>query len=153
MTKTKKEKTVTEEEAVGTEKSYQELIAHINPIAQPLAPRKLSKKLYKCVKKGTIWFVFYQFESSRSGHWCNFRCLEWLNSWKCVFHLISVGCEGSNFRCSLNFGESLCILMFSPQPPKWNRSAGELKKCRSSLIRARKGKPCIYRRLYFADTV
>jgi len=36
----------------GTEKSYQELIANINPIAQPLASRKLSKKLYKCVKKG-----------------------------------------------------------------------------------------------------
>ncbi|KPP77223.1 h/aca ribonucleoprotein complex subunit 2-like protein-like [Scleropages formosus] len=51
MTKTKKEKQATEEEATGTEKSYQELIANINPIAQPLASRKLSKKLYKCVKK------------------------------------------------------------------------------------------------------
>lgn len=56
MTKIKKEKGATEEEAAGTtetpEKSYQELIANINPIAQPLASRKLSKKLYKCVKKG-----------------------------------------------------------------------------------------------------
>ncbi|KAG7270581.1 hypothetical protein CRUP_000146 [Coryphaenoides rupestris] len=68
MTKVKKEKAAPEEEneaAVeetaaakevaagggGTEKSYQELIANINPIAQPLASRKLSKKLYKCVKK------------------------------------------------------------------------------------------------------
>lgn len=51
MTKVKKDKTG-EEEAGGTEKSYQELLANINPIANPLASRKLSKKLYKCVKKG-----------------------------------------------------------------------------------------------------
>lgn len=51
MTKVKKEKTG-EEETGGTEKSYQELLANINPIANPLASRKLSKKLYKCVKKG-----------------------------------------------------------------------------------------------------
>ncbi|CAL8266584.1 unnamed protein product [Merluccius merluccius] len=58
MTKTKKEKASGEVEeaaaaaaAGGNEKSYQELIANINPIAQPLASRKLSKKLYKCVKK------------------------------------------------------------------------------------------------------
>lgn len=52
MTKTKKEKGAAEEESGGTEKSYQELVANINPIASPLASRKLSKKLYKCVKKG-----------------------------------------------------------------------------------------------------
>ncbi|MCI4386515.1 hypothetical protein PGIGA_G00063160 [Pangasianodon gigas] len=51
MTKAKKEKSAAEEEAGGTEKSYQELLANINPIANPLASRKLSKKLYKCVKK------------------------------------------------------------------------------------------------------
>ncbi|MCJ8740741.1 hypothetical protein PDJAM_G00062390 [Pangasius djambal] len=52
MTKAKKEKgAAAEEEAGGTEKSYQELLANINPIANPLASRKLSKKLYKCVKK------------------------------------------------------------------------------------------------------
>ncbi|KAM4620461.1 H/ACA ribonucleoprotein complex subunit 2-like protein [Polymixia lowei] len=48
MTKTKKEKGVEGEE---NEKSYQDLISNINSIAQPLASRKLSKKLYKCVKK------------------------------------------------------------------------------------------------------
>ncbi|KAJ8254676.1 hypothetical protein GJAV_G00195940 [Gymnothorax javanicus] len=54
MTKIKKEKGATEEEATETtQKSYQELIANVNPIAQPLAPRKLSKKLYKCVKKAS----------------------------------------------------------------------------------------------------
>lgn len=58
MTKTKKEKVPADGEeaaaaADGTEKSYQELVANVNPIAQPLASKKLSKKLYKCVKKGT----------------------------------------------------------------------------------------------------
>ncbi|XP_056587863.1 H/ACA ribonucleoprotein complex subunit 2-like protein [Triplophysa dalaica] len=53
MTKVKKEKNCVEEETAGTEKSYEELIANINPIATPLASRKLSKKLYKCVKKAS----------------------------------------------------------------------------------------------------
>lgn len=54
MTKIKKEKTEGEEAvaAEGNERSYYELIANVNPIAQPLASKKLSKKLYKCVKKG-----------------------------------------------------------------------------------------------------
>lgn len=56
MTKTKKEKVCAEGEEIaaadGNEKSYHELIANVNPIAQPLASKKLSKKLYKCVKKG-----------------------------------------------------------------------------------------------------
>lgn len=64
MTKVKKEKTA-EEETGGTEKSYQELIANINPIANPLASRKLSKKLYKCVKKGTI-VIFFSLHDNRS---------------------------------------------------------------------------------------
>lgn len=56
MGKSKKEKpeAEVEEETTTTgvvEKSYGELIVNINPIAQPLASRKLSKKLYKCVKK------------------------------------------------------------------------------------------------------
>ncbi|MBN3291741.1 NHP2 protein, partial [Polypterus senegalus] len=59
MTKSKKEKATMEEEeeaaaaAGGNEKTYQELIANVNAIAQPLASRKLSKKLYKCIKKGS----------------------------------------------------------------------------------------------------
>lgn len=56
MTKTKKEKVSADGEeaaaADGNEKSYHELIANVNAIAQPLASKKLSKKLYKCVKKG-----------------------------------------------------------------------------------------------------
>ncbi|XP_034463088.1 H/ACA ribonucleoprotein complex subunit 2-like protein [Hippoglossus hippoglossus] len=53
MTKVKKDKVPAdgEEAAGGNEKSYQELIANVNAISAPLASRKLSKKLYKCVKK------------------------------------------------------------------------------------------------------
>ncbi|CAN9501270.1 unnamed protein product [Ophioblennius macclurei] len=51
MTKVKKEKVEAEEAPGVPEKSYQELIANMNSIAQPLASKKLSKKLYKCVKK------------------------------------------------------------------------------------------------------
>lgn len=58
MAKTKKEKVSADgEEAAapdGPEKSYQELVANLNPVAQPLASKKLSKKLYKCVKKGEV---------------------------------------------------------------------------------------------------
>ncbi|XP_030638096.1 H/ACA ribonucleoprotein complex subunit 2-like protein [Chanos chanos] len=53
MTKVKKDKADVEEETGATERSYNELISNINPIAQPLASRKLSKKLYKCVKKAS----------------------------------------------------------------------------------------------------
>ncbi|KAK2827996.1 hypothetical protein Q5P01_019030 [Channa striata] len=57
MTKVKKEKVCADAEeaaaAGGNEKSYQELIANVNAIAQPLASRKLSKKLYKCVKRAS----------------------------------------------------------------------------------------------------
>uniref|UniRef100_A0A8P4KGH6 H/ACA ribonucleoprotein complex subunit 2 n=1 Tax=Dicentrarchus labrax TaxID=13489 RepID=A0A8P4KGH6_DICLA len=59
MTKTKKEKVSADvEEATeggategGAERSYQDLVSNVNPISQPLASKRLSKKLYKCVKK------------------------------------------------------------------------------------------------------
>ncbi|XP_061817602.1 H/ACA ribonucleoprotein complex subunit 2-like protein [Nerophis lumbriciformis] len=55
MTKVKKEKAVAEEAAPAgsSEKSYHELVANLNAIANPLATKKLSKKLYKCVKKAS----------------------------------------------------------------------------------------------------
>ncbi len=38
------------------EAKWNELLQHISPIANPLATRKLTKKLYKCIKKGTIFW-------------------------------------------------------------------------------------------------
>ena len=32
-------------------KSYKELLQYLNPIAKPLASRKQTKRLYRCVKK------------------------------------------------------------------------------------------------------
>ncbi|KAJ1126324.1 hypothetical protein NDU88_004732 [Pleurodeles waltl] len=34
-------------------KNYYELVAHLNPIAKPLAPRKLCKRVYKLIKKAS----------------------------------------------------------------------------------------------------
>ncbi|KFQ10379.1 H/ACA ribonucleoprotein complex subunit 2-like, partial [Leptosomus discolor] len=34
------------------ERSYREQLDYLNPIAQPLASRKLTRKLYKCIRKG-----------------------------------------------------------------------------------------------------
>ena len=35
----------------GASKSYDELIKYVTPIAKPLATKKLTKRIYKCVKK------------------------------------------------------------------------------------------------------
>lgn len=67
MTKVKKEKVDPEEPAGVPERSYHELIANLNPIAQPLASKKLSKKIYKCVKKGTRARSLQVTERSGSG--------------------------------------------------------------------------------------
>lgn len=42
------------EEAETQELSYDELVTRISPIANPLASRKLTKKLYKVIKKGDM---------------------------------------------------------------------------------------------------
>ncbi|XP_075712873.1 H/ACA ribonucleoprotein complex subunit 2 [Rhinoderma darwinii] len=55
--KVKKEKREEEEQEaeaeaeVAPERTYEELLENLNPIAQPMAGRKLTKRLYKCVKK------------------------------------------------------------------------------------------------------
>lgn len=47
-----KVKSVDLEETIETpEKSYSDLLANLNPIAKPLAGRKLTKRIYKCIKK------------------------------------------------------------------------------------------------------
>lgn len=32
--------------------SYEDKLKYINAIAKPMAPKKLTKKIYKCIKKG-----------------------------------------------------------------------------------------------------
>ncbi|XP_068133136.1 H/ACA ribonucleoprotein complex subunit 2 [Hyperolius riggenbachi] len=58
--KEKRREAEEEEEAAETtveikqeppERTYEEMVATLNPIAQPLAGRKLTKRLYKCIKK------------------------------------------------------------------------------------------------------
>lgn len=44
-------------EACSGERTYQELLVNLNPIAQPLASRRLTRKLYKCIKKGAVGAV------------------------------------------------------------------------------------------------
>lgn len=36
----------------GKEISYEDKLINCNPISQPMAPKKLTKKIYKCIKKG-----------------------------------------------------------------------------------------------------
>lgn len=54
MTKTKgnPEGQEAQAEASSGERTYHELLVNLNPIAQPLASRRLTRKLYKCIKKG-----------------------------------------------------------------------------------------------------
>lgn len=48
-----REKPETAAEAEATpELSYREQLDFLNPIAQPLASRKLTRKLLKCIRKG-----------------------------------------------------------------------------------------------------
>ena len=52
MTKDKKLVEEVEEEAVDEVDDYDEKVKLVNVIAQPLANKKLTKRLLKCVKKG-----------------------------------------------------------------------------------------------------
>ncbi len=55
MGKDKKEKrrsSVGGDEGGDKEDRWDELVRQVGPIANPLASRKLSKRLYKCIKKG-----------------------------------------------------------------------------------------------------
>uniref|UniRef100_A0A2I3RJE3 H/ACA ribonucleoprotein complex subunit 2 n=1 Tax=Pan troglodytes TaxID=9598 RepID=A0A2I3RJE3_PANTR len=40
-----------QEEACSGKRTYQELLVNQNPIVQPLASRRLTRNLYKCIKK------------------------------------------------------------------------------------------------------
>lgn len=54
MTKIKSvpEESEAQAEGCSEERTYEELLVNLNPIAQPLASRRLTRKLYKCIKKG-----------------------------------------------------------------------------------------------------
>ncbi|XP_049989351.1 H/ACA ribonucleoprotein complex subunit 2-like, partial [Alexandromys fortis] len=53
MTKIKAVPEDSEAQAEGgsEERTYEELLVNLNPIAQPLASCRLTRKLYKCIKK------------------------------------------------------------------------------------------------------
>ena len=52
MAKEKKEKRKSEVDGESKEENWDLLLSRVGPIAKPLAPRKLAKRLYKVVKKG-----------------------------------------------------------------------------------------------------
>lgn len=56
MTKIKAvpEESEAQAEGCNEERTYEELLVNLNPIAQPLASRRLTRKLYKCIKKGEV---------------------------------------------------------------------------------------------------
>lgn len=43
---------VKDENIDAPEISYEEKLRFVNAIAKPMAPKKLTKKIYKCIKKG-----------------------------------------------------------------------------------------------------
>ena len=46
-----------ENEGGDSKEAYQEKVKYLSSISQPLAPRKLTKRLYKAVKKGDNWNI------------------------------------------------------------------------------------------------
>ena len=42
------------DESVVKGSNWDELVSRLEPIAHPLAPKKLTKKLYKTIKKGEV---------------------------------------------------------------------------------------------------
>lgn len=42
----------------NAKESYEEKLKVVNTIATPMAPKKLTKKIYKCIKKGNIEYFF-----------------------------------------------------------------------------------------------
>lgn len=43
------------DEIIKDEISYEEKLRLVNAIAKPIAPKKLTKKIYKCIKKGKLF--------------------------------------------------------------------------------------------------
>lgn len=57
----------------GKEMTYEEKLTNVNTIAKPMAPKKLTKKIYKCIKKGTR--LKYQIFTLYSRVMENAKCL------------------------------------------------------------------------------
>lgn len=49
-----KRKSAVDEDDMNKEERWDELVGQVGPIAKPLASRKLTKKIFKVVKKGII---------------------------------------------------------------------------------------------------
>lgn len=45
---------VKDENIDAPEISYEEKLRFVNAISKPMAPKKLTKKIYKCIKKGEL---------------------------------------------------------------------------------------------------
>lgn len=48
------ESIVKDENIDAPEISYEEKLRFVNTISKPMAPKKLTKKIYKCIKKGEL---------------------------------------------------------------------------------------------------
>ena len=46
-------------ESTNEKASYEELLNHVSVIAKPMASRKLTKKIYKLLKKGKLTLDFF----------------------------------------------------------------------------------------------
>lgn len=49
------ENTTNDENVNTPEISYEEKLRYVNAVAKPMAPKKLTKKIYKCIKKGKLF--------------------------------------------------------------------------------------------------
>lgn len=43
----------------NAKESYEEKLKIVNSIASPMAPKKLTKKIYKCIKKGKKLYFYF----------------------------------------------------------------------------------------------
>lgn len=51
-------------EGKSDKSSYDELMNHVSIIAKPMASRKLTKRIYKLLKKGSLIFLLYFYSGS-----------------------------------------------------------------------------------------
>lgn len=59
VVKTEIDESMKEEGVDISEISYEDKLKFVNRIAQPMASKKLAKKVYKCIKKGEFFQLFF----------------------------------------------------------------------------------------------